>query len=281
MYVCGITGGTSVLGKELISLYKNKIRFKKFLGDIKNSKHVNKWVKKNNFDFIIHLAAIVPTNIVEKNLIEARKVNVIGSLNLARSILESKKNIWFFYASTSHVYQFKNKKKKLTEKSKLNPYSNYGKTKLEAENLLISEFKKNKKINCLCIGRIFSFTNYNQKKSFLIPGLVEKIKKEKKKVELYNLNHFRDFLLLKDICLAIWILMKKKKSGIFNICSGEAVNLADIAKMICSKLKKDLKINNLKNFTYIVGNNIKLKKLGWVTTKKIDGIINDYLLKSN
>ena len=277
MYVCGITGSSGVLGKEFISRYKKKINFKKFLENIKNFNDVKKWVQKNNFDFIIHLAAVVPTNVVEKNLIEARKVNVIGSINLAKAILDSKKNTWFFYSSTSHVYQSKNNKKKLTENSKLKPYTKYGKTKLEAENLLISEFKKNKKKNYLCIGRIFSFTNYNQKKSFLIPSLVEKIKKEKK-VNLENLNHYRDFLSVKDICSAIWILMKKKKFGIINICSGKPINLTDVAKIISYKLKKDLKIKNSKKFTYLVGNNLKLRKLGWVRTKKIDGILSDYLL---
>ena len=96
MYVCGITGSSGVLGKEFISRYKKKINFKKFLGDIKNFNDVKKWVQKNNFDFIIHLAAVVPTNVVEKNLIEARKVNVIGSLNLAKAILDSKKKYLVF-----------------------------------------------------------------------------------------------------------------------------------------------------------------------------------------
>ena len=36
-------------------------------------------------------------------------------------------------------------KKNLLKIVKLKPYTKYGKTKLEAENLLISEFKKNKK----------------------------------------------------------------------------------------------------------------------------------------
>lgn len=279
MHVCGITGGTGVLGKEFISRYRHKIYFKKFKGDIKNYKEVESWVKKNNFDSIIHLAAIVPTNLVEKNLLNAKKINITGSLNLARAILKFKKNTWFFYSSTSHVYQSKDNKQKLTEKSKLKPYTKYGKTKLAAENLLISEYKKNKKIKCLCIGRIFSFTNYNQKRSFLIPSLVEKIRKEQK-IKLNNLNHYRDFLSVQDICSAIWVLMKKKKSGIFNICSGEAINLSDIAKIISKKLKKNLTIINSKKFSYLVGNNLKLRKLGWLRIKKIDRIIKDYLINT-
>ena len=53
--------------------------------------------------------------------------------------------------------------KKLKENSKLIPASKYGKTKLNAEKLLISKFKNKKKLYNLSIGRIFSFTSFNQK----------------------------------------------------------------------------------------------------------------------
>jgi nucleoside-diphosphate-sugar epimerase len=74
--------------------------------------------------------------------------------------------------------------------------------------------------------------------------------------------------------------MKKKKFGIFNICSGNPTNLTDVAKIISVRLKKKLKINNSKRFTYLVGNNSKLRKLGWRINQKIDGIIDDYLINT-
>ena len=104
---------------------------------------------------------------------------------MAKAILDSKKNTWFFYSSTSHVYQSKNNKKKLTENSKLKPYTKYGKTKLEAENLLISEFKKNKK-KIIYVLEEFLALQIIIKKKFLIPSLVEKIKKEKSKLRKFK-----------------------------------------------------------------------------------------------
>ena len=68
--------------------------------------------------------------------------------------------------------------KKFLKKSK-KPISYYGLTKLKAENYIIKRFK-NTKIK-YCIGRIFSTTNKNQKKNYLVPDLKYKIRNSKKK----------------------------------------------------------------------------------------------------
>ena len=58
---------------------------------------------------------------------------------------------------------------------------------------------------------------------------------------------------VKDICSAIWILMKKKKFGIINICSGKPINLTDVAKIISYKLKERLKNKKLKKIYILSG----------------------------
>ena len=59
MLKCGITGYKGILGSELIK--KKKFNYIKFKGDITDQKTVEKWVNNNDFDLIIHLAAVVPT----------------------------------------------------------------------------------------------------------------------------------------------------------------------------------------------------------------------------
>ena len=71
---CGITGHSGVLGEYLKK--KLKYRFIKFNGDIKNANQVEKWVSKNKFDYFIHLAAIVPTALVEKIILKQKKLIV-------------------------------------------------------------------------------------------------------------------------------------------------------------------------------------------------------------
>ena len=92
----GLTGSTGTLGSQLIKKLNIKKRYL-FVGKIENLNQVNKWIKMNNFDYIIHLAAIVPTNLVNKNKTKAFKVNYLGTRNLVNSINKiSKKKICFF-----------------------------------------------------------------------------------------------------------------------------------------------------------------------------------------
>ena len=89
-----------------------------------------------------------------------------------------------------------------------------------------------------CIGRIFSTANKNQKKNYLVPDLKKKIKNTKKKIILKNLNHYRDFISMKDISKIILHLCKIKHKGIVNIASGKKTYLKDIANIILKKYKK-------------------------------------------
>ena len=271
MLKCGITGATGVLGRRIVK--KLPYKFVIFKNNIENYKKVQKWVNSNKLDIVLHLAAVVPTNKVNKNFRKAKSINIYGTKNLVKAILKTPNPPkWFFYASTSHVYPSTFIKKKLSENHKAKPYSKYGKTKLGGERIIEKNFK-NKKIN-FCIGRIFSFTDQNQKKPFVIPSLISKIKSSRQKqVKLTNLNHYRDFLSTEDIVLAIQILGKYCKKGTYNIGSGKEINLKNIAEIIAKKYKKKIYFEKDNRPTFLISNSSKLKKLGW-KPKKFKNSIN-------
>ena len=231
----GITGSSGVLGTNLRKILCNEI-FLCFNGKIQNYSDVYKWIKKNQFDSIIHLAAIVPN-------------------------LHSKKRVWFFYASTSHVYKFKTEKIKETDKTM--PVSYYGETKMMAENYV----KKKGNYITPCIGRIFSFTDKNQNKSFIIPKIFSELKSKKKKIYAKNLNHIRDFLQINDIAFAIKIMLRNNSKGLYNICSGKGINLIDLMIKLNKKYKKKIIFIKNRNKTILVGVNKKLINLGWRPNK--------------
>ena len=265
----GITGHTGVLGREFIKKNKN-LNFIKFKGDITKKNDVKKWLQKNPIDIVVHLAAVVPTNIVKKKINYANKVNYTGTKLLVDEAVKYKKIKWFFYSSTSHVYKFS--KNKISENSTIKPTSKYGLTKLKGEKYI--QKKLNKKIP-FCIGRIFSFTSVHQKKPFVIPSIVDKAKLKKKLTLFNNTNHLRDFLCVSDVCEAIKILIDKKSTGIYNIGSGNKTLISDIVKLIFYKYKKNYLINNTSKQTCLVSNNSKIKKLNWKPTKNIKSIVMD------
>ena len=265
---CGITGHTGILGSEFLK--KNSdLKFIKFKGDITKKKHIKRWLQNNPIDIIIHLAAIVPTNLVNKRFSYANKVNYIGTKLLVDEILKYKNIRWLFYSSTSHVYKFS--KNKISETSTIRPSSKYGSTKLKGENYI--KKKLDKKIS-FCIGRIFSFTSTNQIKDYVIPSIIIKAK-SKKEIIFKNTNHLRDFLCISDICKAIRVLIDKKSTGIYNIGSGNKVLISDIIKLIFSKYKKKYLIKDKLKQTCLVANNSKIKKLNWKPTKDINSIVKE------
>ena len=88
MIKIGITGSTGVLGKSLIYHLKKISRYKtyNYKHNILNKKKIEHWIKKNQFQIIIHLAALVPTKKVSKNFKLANDVNIKGTKNLVNSI---------------------------------------------------------------------------------------------------------------------------------------------------------------------------------------------------
>ncbi len=250
----GITGSTGSLGKTLSST-KSKFQYVFFKSDIRNKNKVFHWINNNNFYAVIHLAAIVPIKAVNKNKKKAYDINYLGTKNVVDAVINSGIK-WFFFSSTSHVY--KSSKKKISENSIKKPISYYGKTKLLAEKYIIKKFGKTKKK--YCIGRIFSTSNINQKKNYLVPDLIFKIKKSRKEITLKNLNHYRDFISMKEISKIILKLCNRQFVGIINIGRGKGILLKDIAKLLCKKFKKKYTFIDNKKITYLIANNKRLKK---------------------
>lgn len=264
MIKCGITGSNGVLGRRITQNLPYK--FYKFKKDITKKKELKDWIDKNNFDIFIHLAAKVPARRVHKGYKKSYNVNVNGTLNLIDSLLKKKdKPKWLFFSSTSHVYKLGLKSIRINEKEVARPQTKYGRTKFIAESYLRKQLKKSN--IKLCIGRIFSFTDKYQKIPFVIPSITKKIRSSKKKITLYELNHYRDFVNTKDVVSAIDLLRRRKANGIYNIGSGYQFNLKTIALLIAKKFNKKINFIDSKKTTYLISNNKKILKLNWKPKK--------------
>ena len=273
--VIAISGSKGVLGTKFINKF-NKYSYQLINFNICNSKKLEKWIKTKKFDAFIHLAAIVPLKEVKKNKILAYRTNFLATKTIVDSLIKykNKKNFFFFYASTSHVYKTSNSK--IKENAKLKPISYYATTKYLSENYILKKME-NTKIN-YSIGRIFSFTDYGQNKSFLIPSIFNSFFKKKKVIKFSDLNQHRDFIATSDIVSAINFLFRKNESGIFNIGSGKKYFLKNIVLLIKKKFFKSQKISffNMKKGKNLVSNNFKISKLGWKPKFEIDDIIDEY-----
>jgi nucleoside-diphosphate-sugar epimerase len=256
----GITGSSGVLGSLLIlKLEKNNEKFSRFRGDIRDFYSVCDWIKKENINVIYHFAAIVPVNEVEKDISTAYDVNINGTIQILKAIADIKKEIYFFYASTSHVYKSYNRP--IREEDKKIPQNTYGLTKLISEQILDDFAKKSNNFK-LCIGRIFSFYHFSQSPPFLYPTMISRFKSEdlSKPFKIHNGNSVRDFLNAEEVIEIIYNLVKSEYSGTINIASGRPITILEFVNKIAPS---QLHFENVENGSpnMLVANISKLKSV--------------------
>ena len=253
----GITGGGGVIGKILKKkLKKSNFKIINFNYDIRNSVQINKWVKKNNFDTIFHLAALVSVKECEKEPLKACQINIGGTIKILDAIANQKKKPYFFFTSTSHVYKVKNKA--LLETDSIAPRSFYGYTKWLCEKIIESYSVKHN--ISYCCARIFSFYHNSQSKDFLYPSIKTKIKSAKQeKIYIDNSNNIIEIKNKETLAKIIFKIFKKKTTGIINVGSGKGVS---IKKFAMNLTKKKLHIfTNTKKITKVIANVKKLHSI--------------------
>lgn len=225
-----VTGGRGILGARLIaelrltsddvrSLKSDLTNFSAVRSEVISNKDVTHW---------FHLAAMVPTDVVEQDLSRALLVNSQGTANLFACIAELRANLFFCYVSSSHVYT--PQAEPITEQAKPSPSSLYGLTKLLGEKsvLEIADFFG----QSATIARVFSMYDQSQKGSFLYPAWKQKIDQwdGRSELEVLGGNCYRDFSNASEIANRLVNLAAFEANGIFNIGSGRAMKVVDFLK---------------------------------------------------
>jgi GDP-D-mannose dehydratase len=122
-------------------------------------------------------------------------------------------------------------------------------------------FEKEKSLS-ICIGRIFSFYHNKQKAGFLYPNIKSRLKNHdfKNEFELHGASKVRDIQSAENQIELIIKLFNSEATGIFNIGSGEGVQIQEFVRDIIKPKKiriKDLTPNE-KDFMVANINKIKL-----------------------
>ena len=260
-------------GKSLNHLY-SKSNFTFINDDVRNKKLIAKLIKSN--DFIIPLAALVGAPLCEKKKKEAISVNLESIKFMMKKI---KKNKRIIYLTTNSGYGVGKKNKYCDEKSPLNPISLYGRTKVEAEEIVM----KHKNSIGFRLATVFGHS-YRMRTDLLVNNFVYRSVKFKK-IKIFEPHFRRNYIHIDDVVDGILYSIKnfnKLKSEIYNLGLSSA-NLTKI--MLAKKIKKQipkLKINIIKYIKdpdqrdYYVSNK-KIEKQGFKAKKNIDDGIKELI----
>ena len=99
-----ITGSRGILGKELMKIFPNALGPSHETFDITDREQVFEFIKLNNFDIIIHTAAVTSVRKCEEEKDISWSTNVQGTKNLVDACLKFSPTIKFLYISTACVF---------------------------------------------------------------------------------------------------------------------------------------------------------------------------------
>lgn len=233
-----LTGADGFTGKHLFNhLENNEYKCIPLQSNLLSKSDLVNEISSYDFDYVIHLAAISNPAEKDKNIIY--EVNVDGTKNLLDSLINKKKFLKKIILSSSANVYSRNIEGQINLNSLLKPFNDYGKSKLEMEK---TSFNYQKDFN-ISITRPFNYTGNGQDESFIIPKLVNSFKEEIPKVELGNIEVYREYNDVRDICEIYKILLEDDR-GIdkINLCSGNYFNIKEIIERLERISKKKLSV---------------------------------------
>ena len=302
-----ITGGAGYIGSHVAeTLIKNKEKifivdnlstgFKKLINkkakfyksNILDTKKIKQIIINNKIDTVIHLAASLIIGVGEKHPKPYYKNNVLGT----KSVLSACKNTFvknFIFSSTAAVY--KDKQKVVHERSKIQPKSVYGKTKIKAEKLIITNCKKFK-IN-YAILRYFNVCGASSSGKIgliaqtdsLFKNISVAIMKKKPVIKIYGNDYntsdgtaIRDYIHVSDLAGIHYKILKNisktNRSTIVNCGYYKGTSVKEVvdefkkqSKTIINILYKRRREGDL---AMVIANNKKLKKKSTGNQNTID-----------
>lgn len=188
--------------------------------DISNPEAARNFISENNFDVIIHCAAIRSPDSCLNDPETAEKVNSVGSKNIAEAA--GLIGAYLVYISTDYVFSGDNAP--YCESDTPSPVNLYGKTKLDGE-MYAQKVKKHLIVRIPALYR----TDLNDHKS-IITMLAGEFKKNKP-LSL-DCKTVRYYTYADDISTAVAFLIKQEQQDIIHLSAKEKTSKADFARKV-------------------------------------------------
>lgn len=237
-----ISGVTGFLGKNLTTYLQHKYKIEGVYRKNKNSQFTYDSLSSVNIDntsAFIHLAGKAHDLKNTSKQEEYFDVNTELTIRLFELFLESNCTKFIFTSSVKAVAD--TVQEILTEDTPAQPLTFYGKSKLEAENYILSKkLPKSKSVYILRPCMIHGPSNkgnLNLLYKFISMGIPYPLGKYQNK---------RSFVSVENICFIIEQLLEKDvKSGIYNVADDDPLSTKELVELIAQVISKPAKILNL------------------------------------
>lgn len=174
-------------------------------------------------DVVLHLAALAFVGHGDANAFY--QVNLVGTRNLLEAIAHMGKTPdCVLLASSANVYG-NTTEGTLSEQAMLAPANDYAVSKMAMEAMARLWVQRMP----LIITRPFNYTGVGQAENFLLPKIVSHFRRRAPRIELGNLDVWRDFTDVRALVQAYRRLIEVGAAGeTVNVCSGTSYSLREV-----------------------------------------------------
>jgi len=203
-----------------------------YQADLLDKDRVEALIEEINPDTIIHLASFSSVGDSWKDPIKSFKNNTTIFLNLLEITHSLKIPCRILSVGSSEEYGIvRTDDLPLTEKLPLNPVSPYAVARV-AQEQLSHIYAKGFGMDIVCT-RSFNHIGPGQADKFVVSSIGRQFAEIKKgareKLHVGNTAIIRDFLDVRDVVRAYYLLIKKGSAGeTYNICSGQGISVAQL-----------------------------------------------------
>lgn len=197
--------------------------------NIENYDEVSKVINKVNPDVIIHCAAYTKVDIAEESKEECYNANVTGTENIVRACKQH--DITLVFISTDYVFDGSGTRP-WKESDLKNPVNFYGKSKSEAEDIIINSLQK---YFILRISWAFGLSGNNFVKTMVRLG------KTQKQIKVVN-DQVGSPTYTKDVADLLVNMIGTNKYGIYHVTNEGYCSWYEFTKEICSILNYEVEL---------------------------------------
>ena len=248
---------------------RGKNRKNHFNGDIKDRDAFQAALRACKPDILVHLAGLIKSQQPE----DLYKANVLGTMTLFESLVETECRPIVIIASSSAVYGPGSGSRPISEKSKPRPITHYAVSKL-AQEIVALRYLYSFQLPVIVL-RLFNLIGPGQSPHLACSAFARQIALAELNGEEHivtgDLSAQRDFIDVRDAVRAFGMVAEKGKAGdVYNVCSGRAVLIKHCLDEMLSMSQRQLKIQvdeervQKHDVSIQVGNAQKLNQItGW------------------
>lgn len=218
--------------------------------DLRDVDALTRLVQEIRPNIVVHLAAVA--FVAHSDVTDIYTSNIVGARNLLHAIAQcAMQPDKILLASSANIYG-NAEAAVIDESCPPQPANDYAVSKYAME-LMARCWQETLPI---IIARPFNYTGVGQSLSFLLPKIVDHFARREQKIELGNIDVYRDFSDVRVVTKAYAGLLRSGQPGEeYNVCSGVAHSIGEVLAMLATLAGYEIEVEV--NPAFVRGNEIK------------------------